>query len=166
MSQPPPAPPELSFRASPNDIDATHAAALALLGRANEIALGLSQATGRKVGLACFPLYADEATIVPETATHHARKRFQFLTDRDVCGRFGGLLFSGADDRTTVCVCRIGDQDAWSTPLSSGLFESLDWTGEAYPTAPIEPGTQITIELFGSFVCVALLVVKANSQNP
>lgn len=156
------------------ELPSAHEMALALVAQADEIARRITQETGRSAKLACFTLYSDEATIIPETATHFARRQFQFKMDPDVRGRFAGLLFFGADDSTIVRACRLGDRDAWCTPNGAqpgrvrgraGLFSALDWAGVAYPSPRIEPGMQITLELSGPFVCVAFLVLKEGEPS-
>jgi hypothetical protein len=139
--------------------------ALAMVERADKVAASIASKTGRRARLACFTLYADEAIMVPETDRTHAFKLFQFKIDPDVRGRFAGLLFFGADDDTIVRECRMGERDAWCTPLSAGLYEVLDWAGEEYPSPPIDPGMQISVELVGRFVCVAFLVLKDEPTN-
>lgn len=148
-----------------NEPSESQVMALLIIAKADERALQLSKEMGRRVRIACYPLYADEARTMPETQHTYEFKRFQFNVDDDVRGRFAGLLFFGSGDATTVRKCRMGEVDAWSVPLSAGLFEALDWAGDAYPSPPIDPSMPITLDVFGPFVCVAFLVLKADEPS-
>lgn len=132
------------------------------LARAGERTARIAAATKRRANVACFQLYADEAATVPGASF----KRFEFSIDDDLRGSFAGLLFEGASEATEVLQCRLGNQLAWSAPLSVGLFEALDWVSDAYPSPPIEPGMLIRVDVLGAFERLQFLVLKtpANAQ--